>query len=133
MPRLPVITVGPVFEIADPARTAKLRAVPSLGWVAANADAGQTPAKTAVIRIGIETEMIRERLTTAKLWAGRKNKSSNRLMSEPPLGEIVSPGLDNLETGRAAERGGTVPASRRTCVYISIMPNRQMADGKVIS
>ena len=46
-PRSPVITVGPVFEIADPARTAKLRAVPSLGWVAANVAAGQAPAITA--------------------------------------------------------------------------------------
>jgi hypothetical protein len=130
---LPVITVGPVFEIADPARTAKLRAVPNLGWVAANADAGQTPAKTAVIRIGIETAIIRERPTMAQLLAGWKNKSSNNHMNEPQLGEIVSPGLDNLETGRAAERGGTVPAYRRTCVYISIMPGRQWDDGMVIN
>lgn len=69
----------------------------------------------------------------AQLWAGWKNKSSNNLMNEPQLGEIVSPGLDNLETGRAAERGGTVPAYRRTCVYISIMPSGHVADGKVIS
>jgi hypothetical protein len=57
-----VITVGPVFGIADPARTAKLRAVPSLGWVAANAAAGQVPAITAVIKTSSQT--IRELFAT---------------------------------------------------------------------
>src|ERR1700693_4583254 len=57
-PRLPVITLGPVFVIVDPARTVKLRAVPSLGWVAANAVAGQTPATTAAIRTSSEARRL---------------------------------------------------------------------------
>jgi hypothetical protein len=47
---LPVITVGPVLVIVDPARTAKLRAVPRLGWVAAKAAAGHAPAIAAVTK-----------------------------------------------------------------------------------
>jgi hypothetical protein len=57
-----VITEGPVLVIVDPARTAKLRAVPSLGWVAANAAAGQAPAITAVIKTSNQT--IRELFAT---------------------------------------------------------------------
>jgi hypothetical protein len=58
-----VITLGPVFVIADPARTVKLRAVPNLGWVAAEAAAGQAPTTTAVTKTSSET--IRELLNTA--------------------------------------------------------------------
>src|ERR1700676_4185726 len=46
-PRFPVITVGPVLVMVDPARTVKLRAVPRRGAVAASATPGQTPATTA--------------------------------------------------------------------------------------
>jgi hypothetical protein len=44
---LPVMTDGPVQVMAEPASTAKLRAVPNRGWVAANAPAGQAAAMTA--------------------------------------------------------------------------------------
>jgi len=51
-----------VFVIVDPARTAKFRAVPSLGWVAASAAPGQAPTIRAVIRTSSETR--RELLDT---------------------------------------------------------------------
>jgi hypothetical protein len=41
VPTSPVIVVVPEFVIPAAARTAKLVAVPSLGWVAASAVAGQ--------------------------------------------------------------------------------------------
>jgi hypothetical protein len=44
-PRLPLSVVKPVLVAVEPARTAKLRAVPIAGAVAANA-AGRTPAFT---------------------------------------------------------------------------------------
>lgn len=56
-PRLPVITVGPVLVIVCPARTVKLRAVPSLGWVAANAAAGQVATAIPVIRTSREATL----------------------------------------------------------------------------
>src|ERR1700680_2198203 len=46
-PRFPVITVGPVLVMVDPARTVKLRAVPRRGLVAASATPGHAPAMTA--------------------------------------------------------------------------------------
>jgi hypothetical protein len=46
-PTPPLITVGPVFVIALPARTAKLAAVPKRGWVAANAAIGHAPRTRA--------------------------------------------------------------------------------------
>src|ERR1700680_1657184 len=46
-PSPPLITVGPVFVIALPARTAKFAAVPKRGWVAANAAIGHAPRTRA--------------------------------------------------------------------------------------
>lgn len=60
IPTSPLMVVAPVFVIADPARTAKLVAVPSLGWVAARAPTGQAAASATVTEI--EMSMMRRRI-----------------------------------------------------------------------
>jgi hypothetical protein len=56
----------------DPPRAAKLRAVPSLGWVAANPATGQAPAIRAVIKASSRTirEVLATRSTGAKAGDG---------------------------------------------------------------
>ena len=75
IPTSPFIVVAPVLVMAWSASTAKFVAVPSLGWVAARTEIGQSAAIASVSALEISKE--RRRILMARhckrIWASRQD------------------------------------------------------------